>query len=44
MDSKNDKNLEDILVDAGLITNEKLEKLKNIQSSTGQKNRKVTPF
>lgn len=41
MDSNNDKNLEDILVDAGLLTNENLEKIKHIQSSTGQKIEKL---
>jgi len=41
MDDKNGKNIEDILVDAGLLTTENLEKIKHIQSSTGQKIEKL---
>jgi type IV pilus assembly protein PilB len=36
MNDNNDKRLEDILVDAGLLTNERLEEIKGAQEETGQ--------
>jgi len=36
MNDNNDKRLEDILVDAGLLTNERLEEIRGAQAKTGQ--------
>ncbi|MEN8905855.1 MAG: ATPase, T2SS/T4P/T4SS family [Clostridiales bacterium] len=36
MNDNNDKRLEDILVDAGLLTNDRLEEIKGAQEKTGQ--------
>lgn len=41
MDDRNERKLEDILVDAGFLTNERLDEIKSIQTKTGQKIEKL---